>query len=103
MRFAVSAIESGRADAAGISENTATLPATTRNFARGPVVLELGGTQQALLKSADGGDTIAQVITYRSGSEPVEVGSTRCERRATTHRRHRGVSPVECPLRCSPL
>ena len=82
MRFAVSAIESGRADAAGISENTATLPATTRNFARGPVVLELGGTQQALLKSADGGDTIAQVITYRSGSEPVahkQIGNVKYE------------------------
>jgi len=80
--LAVSAIESGRADAAGISENTATLPATTRNFARGPVVLELGGTQQALLKSADGGDTIAQVITYRSGSEPVahkQIGNVKYE------------------------
>ena len=80
--LAVSAIESGRADAAGNSENTATLPATTRNFARGPVVLELGGTQQALLKSADGGDTIAQVITYRSGSEPVahkQIGNVKYE------------------------
>src|SRR5439155_4928770 len=80
--LAVSAIESSRADAAGISENAATSPATTRNFARGPISLELGGVQQAVLKSADGGDTIGQVTTYRSGSDPVahkQIGNVKYE------------------------
>jgi hypothetical protein len=81
--LAVSAIEPGRANAAVLPpDGSIATAAQSRPFTRGNVALELAGAQQALLKSGDGGDTVGEVATFRSGSDPVakkQIGNVKYE------------------------